>query len=466
MRVQRAVVVPFPDRDDGRTGVIITMFMNDIFMQRPTSGATADELAVQLRDVRMHTRRLTEDLSTEQLMGPMLPIVNPVLWEVGHVGWFHEYWTLRHAHGAAPLLEQADRLWNSSAVAHATRWDLDLPDRGGVFGYMSDVLARQVDRLGRGVDVPARYFYELAIRHEDMHVEALAYTRQTLRYPRPQSLGIPASPGAGAWPGDADVPGGRWRLGSTRADGFVFDNEKWAHEIDLAPFRIARAPVTNAEFAAFVDAGGYRHREFWSAAGWAWREGARVERPTYWLEKDGGTWTWRRYREVEQPAPHAPVMFVNWYEADAWCRWAKRRLPTEAEWEASALGEPVADGSRLADRKRRWPWGEAAPSLEDANLDFACDEPLDVAACPAGDSALGCRQMIGNVWEWTASDFVPFPGFAADPYEDYSQPWFNTRKVLRGGSFATSARIASPRYRNFFTPERSDVIAGFRTCAL
>jgi iron(II)-dependent oxidoreductase len=440
--------------------------MNEILMQRPTSGATADELAVQLRDVRTRTRRLTKDLSTEQLMGPMLPIVNPVLWEIGHVGWFHEYWTLRHAHGDAPLLERADRLWNSSTVAHATRWELDLPARDGVFSYMTDVLARQVDRLRRGVDVPARYYYELAIRHEDMHVEALTYTRQTLRYPRPQSLGAPAIHGAGAWPGDVDVPGGRWRLGSTAADGFVFDNEKWAHEIDLAPFRIARAPVTNAEFAAFVDAGGYRRQEFWSAAGWAWREHDRAERPAYWLDNDGGTWTWRRYREVEQLAPDAPVTFVNWYEAEAWCRWAKRRLPSEAEWEASALGEPVADGSRLAERKRRWPWGAAAPDLAHANLDFACDGPLDVAACPAGDSALGCRQMIGNVWEWTASDFVPFPGFAADPYEDYSQPWFNTRKVLRGGSFATSARIARPGYRNFFTPERSDVIAGFRACAL
>jgi gamma-glutamyl hercynylcysteine S-oxide synthase len=439
--------------------------MNEILMQRPTSGATADELAVQLRDVRTRTRRLTEDLSTEQLMGPMLPIVNPVLWEIGHVGWFHEYWTLRQAHGDAPLLERADRLWNSSTVAHATRWDLDLPDRDGVFSYMTDVLAHQVDRLHRGVDGPARYFYELAIRHEDMHVEALVYTRQTLRYPRPQHLGAPTSRDAGAWAGDADVPGGHWRLGSTPADGFVFDNEKWAHEIDLAPFRIAKAPVTNAEFAAFVDAGGYRCQEFWSAAGWAWRESARAECPAYWLEKDGGGWTWRRYRDVEQLAPHAPVMFVNWYEAEAWCGWAKRRLPSEAEWEASALGEPVADGSRLSDRKRRWPWGEAAPNAH-ANLDFACDGPLDVAACPAGDSALGCRQMIGNVWEWTTSDFVPFPGFAADPYEDYSQPWFNTRKVLRGGSFATSARIARPRYRNFFTPERSDVIAGFRTCAL
>jgi iron(II)-dependent oxidoreductase len=442
------------------------IFMNVHLKHRPTSGATADDLAAQLRDTRAHTRRLTDDLSTDQLMGPMLPIVNPVLWEIGHVGWFHEYWTLRHAHGDVPLLERGDRLWNSSTVAHATRWDLDLPDRNGVFGYMTDVLERQVDRLGGGVEAPARYFYELSIRHEDMHVEALAYTRQTLGYPRPEGLGDPPARGGGAWPGDVEVPGGRWRLGSTPADGFVFDNEKWAHEVEVAPFRIAKAPVTNAEFAAFVDAGGYRRREFWSAAGWDWRERAGAERPVYWLAKDGGSWTWRRYREVEPLAPHAPVMFVNWFEAEAWCRWAKRRLPTEAEWEVAAIGEATTDGSRLADRKRRWPWGDATPMLEHANLGLACDGPLDVAACAAGDSAFGCRQMIGNVWEWTASDFVPFPGFAADPYEDYSQPWFNTRKVLRGGAFATSARIARPGYRNFFTPERNDVIAGFRACAL
>jgi len=460
------VVVPFPDRDDERTGVIMTIRMNETLVDRPISGAPPELLAAQLNETRARTRRLTEDLSTPQLMGPMLPIVNPVLWEIGHVGWFHEYWTLRHAHGEAPLIGRSDQLWNSSTVAHDTRWDLDLPDRNGVFGYMTDVLDRQLDHLGRGVGRTTQYFYELAIRHEDMHIEALAYTRQTLGYARPEGLGEHSAHGAGAWPGDVDVPGGHWRLGSTPADGFVFDNEKWGHEVAVAPFRIAKAPVTNAEFAAFVDDGGYRRQEFWSAAGWAWRQAAQAERPVYWLGKDGDAWIWRRYRETRQLAPHAPVTFVNWYEAQAWCRWARRRLPTEAEWEAAALGEPASDGSRLADRKRRWPWGEGAPAAELANLDFACDGPRDVAAGAAGDSAFGCRQMIGNVWEWTASDFVPYPGFSADPYEDYSQPWFGTRKVLRGGAFATSARIARPLYRNFFTPDRNDVIAGFRTCAL
>jgi iron(II)-dependent oxidoreductase len=434
--------------------------------QRPTSGASAAELVAQLREARHRTRRLTEDLSSAELMGPRLDIVNPVLWEIGHVGWFHEYWTLRHAHGRAPLIERGDRLWDSSAVAHATRWQLDLPDRAGTYRYLADVLARQEDSLGGAPDEAARYFYELAIRHEDMHVEALTYSRQTLSYAAPDGLGERRRPASGGLPGDTAVPGGTWRLGSTAADGFVFDNEKWAHETALAPFRIARAPVTNAAFAAFVEAGGYGAREFWSDAGWTWRQRRHAERPVYWQARRDGVWTVRRYRAVEALAPNAPVVFVTWFEAEAWCRWAGRRLPSEAEWEAAAIGQPVPDGLRLADVRRRWPWGDAAPTPAHANLDYAFDGPVDVAVCADGDSAFGCRQMIGNVWEWTASDFLPFAGFAADPYQDYSEPWFGTRKVLRGGCWATSARIARPAYRNFFTPDRNDVFAGFRTCAL
>src|SRR5436190_17636123 len=201
------LVVVLPDRDEERAGVIRTIFMNETLIHRPTSGASAEELAAQLLDARSCTRRLTDDLSTQQLMGPMLPIVNPVLWEIGHVGWFHEYWTLRHAHGEGPILDRADLLWNSSTVAHATRWTLDLPEREGVFGYMTHVLERQLDRLGCDIGGSARYFYELAIRHEDMHVEALTYTRQTLGYGQPDRLGHPATPDAGAWHGDIEVPG-------------------------------------------------------------------------------------------------------------------------------------------------------------------------------------------------------------------------------------------------------------------
>src|SRR5262245_51107530 len=466
MPAQRDAATRFPVREVGPEGVIRTIFMDHSHAHRPTSGASAAELVAQLREARHRTRRLTEDLSSAELMGPRLDIVNPVLWELGHVGWFHEYWTLRHAAGRAPLIERCDRLWDSSAVAHDTRWDLDLPNRTGTFGYLADVQARQGELLGRGIDDEARYFYDLAIRHEDMHIEALTYMRQTLAYSAPADLGKASRPAAGALPGDATVPGGTWRLGSTDVEGFVFDNEKWAHDTTLAPFRIARTPVTNAAFAAFIEAGGYQAREFWSDAGWSWQQGRSAERPAYWQPKRDGVWTMRRYRAVEALAPHAPAVFVNWFEADAWCRWAGRRLPSEAEWEAAAVGVPTPDGKHLANDRRRWPWGDAPPSPQRANLDFAFDGPIDVAAIAAGDSAFGCRQMTGNVWEWTASDFLPFGGFSADPYKDYSQPWFGTRKVLRGGCWASSARIARPAYRNFFTPDRSDVFAGFRTCAL
>ena len=368
--------------------------------------------------------------------------------------------------GELPLIARGDRLWDSSAVAHGTRWHLDLPDRAGTLAYLADVLKRQLDHLGRGVPASAHYFYELAIRHEDMHVEALAYSRQTLGYGPSETLRDRRPEPAGPRPGDAEVPGGLWRLGATATQGFIFDNEKSAHPVELAPFRIAKAPVTNAEFAAFIEAGGYRRREFWSEAGWAWREHTGAVRPAYWLPKAGGAWCWRRYDRTEELPADAPVVFVNWYEADAWSRRAKRRLPSEAEWEAAAIGEPAADGASLAHVKRRWPWGDTAPTPRHASLDFLFDRALDVAACPSGDSAFGCRQMVGNVWEWTASDFVPFPGFRPDSYRDYSQPWFGTRKVLRGGCWATSRRIARPAYRNFFTPERNDVFAGFRTCAL
>jgi gamma-glutamyl hercynylcysteine S-oxide synthase len=443
------------------------MFMDQAISERPTSGAAPAELASQLQQARTRTLRLTDELSAEQLMGLKLDIVNPLLWEIGHVGWFHEYWTLRQSHGRPPLIDRADHLWNSSTVPHDTRWNLDLPDRDATFGYLAKVLEQQCDRLAcADFPEPALYFYDLAIRHEDMHVEALTYMRETLAYPAPRNLGDHAATAAGALPGDAAVGGGTWRLGATRTEGFIFDNEKWANEVELSPFRIARAPVTNREFAAFVEAGGYRTREFWSDAGWAWRERQRAQRPVYWLPKSDGVWMARRYDRIETLAPDAPVVFVNCHEAEAWCRWARRRLPTETEWEAAAIGEPSADGSRLSGAKRPWPWGGAAPTRRHANLDFAFEAPLDVAACPDGDSAFGCRQMVGNVWEWTASDFAPFPGFAADPYEDYSQPWFGSRKVLRGGCWATSARIGRPAYRNFFPPDRNDVFAGLRTCAL
>jgi iron(II)-dependent oxidoreductase len=424
-------------------------------------------LASIVRDARAATLAFLEALDPGQLMGPKLDSVNPLLWEIGHVAWFQDHFVRRRLDGSPPLLAGADELYDSMRVAHDDRWDLPLPSLERTLAYLDDVCAAVLARLtGPLASAPDSYMVQLVTFHEDMHDEAFAYSRQTLGYPAPRfgrfADGASADAGAGPLPGDVAIPGGRFTLGADPEAAFVFDNEKWAHAQDVAPFRIARAPVTNEAFAAFVDDRGYERVSFWSDAGWAWRCRADARHPVYWR---GARGAWRRqhYDRVVDLPPHQPVIHVNFHEAEAWCRWAGRRLPSELEWEVAAVGAPARDGLALG--KRRYPWGDAPPDRDRAHLDGAAAGCIDVAALPAGDSAFGCRQMLGNVWEWTASSFEPYPGFAADPYAEYSVPWFGTRKVLRGGCWATRSRLATPVYRNFFTPDRRDVFAGFRTCA-
>ncbi len=421
-----------------------------------------------LQNCRARTLELVADLDAGQHIGPMLDIVNPPLWELGHLAWFHEFFVLRRLDGGALRFQEADALYDSSTVPHDARWQLPLPTLERTRRYLADVLDAMTARLREPIVGSAECaLYLLGLFHEDMHGEALTYTRQTLGYPAPILSGAapPIGAEAGPLPGDVEISGGRFWLGSPQDAPFVFDNEKWAHPVDVSPFRIARAPVTNAEFLPFVEDGGYRARRFWGDAGWQWREAERAEHPVYWVPQGGGRFAVRRFDRLAPLAPHQPVMHVNWHEATAWCHWAGRRLPTEAEWEVAAAGAPNRDGS-LADGKQRYPWGDAPPEPAHANLDGAALGPEYVAAHPDGDSAWGCRQMIGNVWEWTASRFEPYPGFSPDAYEDYSAPWFGARMVLRGGSWATRARMITNTYRNFFTPERRDVFAGFRTVAL
>jgi iron(II)-dependent oxidoreductase len=351
-------------------------------------------LQAQLHDARARTLRMTGDLEGDRLFGPKLAIVNPPLWEMGHVAWFQERWCLRTARGGLPMssiLPGADALYDSSAVAHDTRWDLPLPGLEATRRYMQEVLEQVCARLSREPENAALgYYASLCLYHEDMHAEAFHYTRQTLSYADPTGEG----PLAAAPAGDVDVRAGRFERGARPGKDFVFDNEKWAHEVEVAAFRISRRPVANAEYLGFVEAGG----------------GAP---PRYWRKRDGA-WEHRRFDHWRPLVPGEPVMHVSALEAEAYCRWAGRRLPTEAEWERAASGGHI-----------------------DA----------------------------GGVWEWTASLFEPYPGFSPDPYEDYSRPWFGTHRALRGASFSTPARLARPSFRNFFTPERGDVFCGFRSCA-
>jgi len=434
------------------------------------------ELAAWVRDARQRTIDLVADLTDEQLMGPQLAIINPFLWEIGHVAWFQEKWVLRDVAGERSLRVDGDSLYDSAAIPHDTRWDLPLPSREETLAYMRAVRDRVIERIERGtVDDKERYFICLSVFHEDMHTEAFTYTRQTLAYPPPtfSSDGQRASLSSertaprdiGLLPGDVEIPGGRFLLGALPSEPFAFDNEKWAHPVHIQPFAIARAAVTQAEFATFVDDRGYQCSELWSGAGWRWREGAGAEHPVYW-RREGGGWQRRDFNRWVPLEPHRPVVHVNWWEADAYCRWAGRRLPTEAEWEAAASSEPGSGGRALSEAKRRFPWGNDPPTPDRANLGWRAMGTVDVDELAAGDSAFGCRQMIGNVWEWTSSDFGPYPGFVIDPYKEYSEPWFGTHKVLRGGSWTTQPRLLCNTWRNFYQPHRRDVWAGFRTCRL
>ncbi len=460
------------------------------------SSITACDLIAVMREFRGRTLDLVVDLDDEQMIGPRLPTVNPPLWEIGHVAWFAEFWILRHLRKQKPIIENGDRLYNSTDVAHDTRWELLLPPLPKTRQYMDEVIDRCVEYIARNSELTSEefYFYLLATYHESMHAEALAYTRQTLGYPAPRFVitSTTHANSGGPFAGDVDVPGGTFLIGATPDFPFAFDNEKWAHTFEIKPFRIARAPVTNGEFLAFVEDGGYRKFQLWSDAGWQWLQSggapqledsfakffnktlrkssepqsfkAKFDHPAYWRRDTNGRWQQRFFDRYLPLNEHLPIIHVSWYEAEAYCNWAGRRLPTEAEWELAASGELTPDGGRLSDRRRHFPWGDDPPTAERGNLDWRSG-PSEVGAHPSGDSAFGCRQMIGNVWEWMADDFLPYPGFTIDPYNEYSKPWFGSHKVLRGGCWATRSLLIRNTWRNFYTPDRHDVWAGFRTCA-
>ena len=432
----------------------------------------SEHLVQLVNDARERTLELVADLADEQLTVTKLEIVNPFRWELGHVAFFYDVFLLRVLGSDGFLLEGAENLYDSFKVDHDDRWALPLPTRKETSAYMRRVFDQVVDRLGsHEPNGDETYLYLLSVLHEDMHGEAFTYMRQTLEYPEPQfsiaqEKSIHIDIGSGPWPGNVEIPGGIFQLGATSDLPFVYDNEKWAHPVEVSPFRMARAPVTNSEFAGFVEDRGYLRRELWSHQGWVWRVKTGVEHPVYW-ERGVNGWLRRHFNKLVPLEEHAPVIHVTWYEAEAYCRWADRRLPTEAEWELAASAGSTPDGKGVTEHKRRYPWGDEPPSPDRANLDSRLLGCVDVGAFPSGDSAFGCRQMIGNVWEWTDSAFYPFPGYIVDfPYKEYSAPWFGYRKVLKGGTWATRSRLACNTYRNFFQPYRCDVFAGFRTCAI
>jgi iron(II)-dependent oxidoreductase len=389
--------------------------------------ATPQQLGVALLASRNYTLGLFDCFTAAGLdqdsRVPQLLTINPPLWELGHIAWFAEWFILREASSSHPLdavkgslLTRGDDLFDSNTVSHRSRWTLDLPSGGALKTYCHEVLDRVLDKLSRVANTDeALYPYRLALAHEDMHSEAWMITLQTLNLPTPApTYPVLPEPAYSISP-QIDFPGGALAMGHIPERGFSFDNELGAHAAVVAPFAIDAALISNAQYIDFVDDGGYQNSEFWSTAGRAWLMQQERSSPRYW-QQGGNAWRCIRFGQFTTLALHDPVRHVSLYEAQAYCAWAGRRLPSEAEWEYAALsGHPLF----------RW----------------------------------------GQLWEWTSSPFDPYPGFIAGPYREYSQPWFGTHQVLRGASFATPQRLHSPIMRNFYTPERDDIFVGLRTCA-
>jgi ergothioneine biosynthesis protein EgtB len=409
--------------------------------------ADASLLAKLLVESRAHTLALVD--AYVAALGEALPVayspqLNPPLWELGHTGWFQEYWVDRNPQRAlgvtadplsprgTSLLEQADILYNSSLVEHRSRWHLELPDLGATRRYLANGLDATLNHLAHaGSDDNALYFYRLALFHEDMHGEAAVYMAQALgiALPAPQVYRRPrralkAVQSLVLTPGDwllgyaADTSDGQ-AMGP--AAGFAFDNELGVNRVVVGSCEINDRPVSWRRYLEFVQAGGYADPRWWGPEAWQWLQ-TRVgnpRAPRYLRPCNGGSagavWEHCCFGVWQTLDLDAPACHLSYFEAEAWCRWAGRVLPTEAQWEKAALTLPGFE------------WGD--------------------------------------VWEWTSSTFNPYPGFVAHPYRDYSAPWFGSRPVLRGASVATHARMAHPRYRNYFTPERNDIMAGFRTCS-
>ncbi|HEV7576545.1 MAG TPA: selenoneine synthase SenA [Caldimonas sp.] len=382
-------------------------------------------LAEALRDARATTLARTLDRVDAAWRVPMQAGVNPLAWELGHLAWFAEFWILRGPHRLDPdgfvsaarpaLIAGPDAIFDSARLAHDERWRVALPSRAALAARLATQLDACIEAIPRDeTDDAAHYFHRLALFHEDMHGEAFAWLRATLGWPAPPGLAaLPSLP----TPEPLRLAGGTIALGrATDERGFAFDNEQPATTVRVAPFEIDATPIRNAELLRFVAAGGYDDAAFWPGAAGAWRARQPLGHPQRWRREGEGAWQMRWFDRWQPLDPAAPVVHVSAWEAEAYCRWAGRRLPRAAEWEFAA-------------RDPRFAWGK-------------------------------------SVWEWSADAFLPYPRFVAGPYVDYSRPWFGDHRELRGGAFATPERLHDPRYRNFFVADRNDVFAGFRTAAL
>ncbi|WP_329578560.1 ergothioneine biosynthesis protein EgtB [Kitasatospora sp. NBC_01250] len=425
-----------------------------------------EAVATELLAARNRTSGLTECLDDAELTAQHSRLMSPLVWDLAHIGNQEELWLLRNVGGREPMHPEIDPLYDAFEHPRSERPTLPLLPPAEARGYAHEVRGRVLDLLA-GVELAgppllqAGFAFGLIAQHEQQHDETMLITHQLRSGAAVLSAPTPEPAPVDLLPAEVTIPAGPFTMG-TDTEPWALDNERPAHQVDLPGFAIDTTPVSNADYQRFIEDGGYQEPRWWTAQGWAHRMTAKLTAPLFWSRTDG-QWLRRRFGHLE-PVPAAePVLHVTWYEADAYARWAGRRLPSEAEWEKAARHDPATG------RSRRFPWGDTPPGPQHANLGQRHLQPAPVGSYPDGASPYGVRQLIGDVWEWTASDFAPYPGFRAWPYREYSEVFFAAPgeqaeyKVLRGGSFAVAPVACRGTFRNWDYPIRRQIFAGFRT---
>src|SRR5678815_1767139 len=420
---------------------------------RPGVDTAVERIVALLREARERTIRLTEPVADEDLRIQHNPLMSPIVWDLGHIAHFEELWLNRNVHGTVEFGEMPG-IYNPFEHPRRVRGALDLPGRDEVLEILAEVRQRVLEKI-ETLDLEAGdpllrdgYVYAMVAQHGYQHNETILQTLQLKLgepYRAARRVVVPEPRLSVAVGSMVRFPGGAVPVG-TNDRRVAYDNERPQHHVELRPFSIDVAPVTNAQYLEFMEDGGYRRRELWSDAGWAWKESDNADSPKYW-SRDGSTWHSRMFDRTGPVDPRRPVCHVTSHEADAYARWAGKRLPNEFEWEAAASFDPATGEHRL------FPWGNEPWTPDKANLDQMSFDTAPVGAYPLNVSPLGCYGMIGDVWEWTSSDFAGYPGYQTFPYPEYSEVFFGTEyKVLRGGSFATRPGAIRNTFRNWDYP--------------
>ena len=414
-------------------------------------------------DSRRDTLALLAEVNEADFRCQVHPDFSPVGWHLGHIGVTEAYWIGQRCAEEASLSESYDQFFSPTENPKTNR--INLPERSEIVAYLQIAREKTLTVLEQ-TDFPDSHtllqdarIFRMLLQHEAQHQETITLIRQLLAVRRERPHVFDEMDTAQTEPLRCDmvrVPAGPFVMGSNQL-AETLDNERSEHEVYVEEFLIDRYPVTNAAFVQFVQNGGYHQRSWWSPEGWAWREQNSVEHPLYWRKHGNGSWAVIGLYDTRPLPPHHPVMCVSWYEAEAYANALGKRLPTEAEWEKAAAWDPDRQ------QKRPYAWGTAKPGPDRCNSDGRATGTTRVDQHSGGTSAYGCMDMLGNVWEWTATWFQPYPEFSAYPYDGYSLPYFDRRhRVLRGGSWATRQHVLRPTFRNWYNPWMREIFAGFR----